>query len=111
MDKLPDLERLIKFVHRILLYDSYVKKSIEDGFITEQELLIGKYISAYCDLHTPEKVGEETRLNYHDKWEDLWQSNLPRAYLAAAKQFDVTPERAEELFKKTLDSRARNVKN
>ena len=73
--------------------------------MTEQELLVGRYVAEYCNLHSPEEIGPD-----YDKWEKVWQSNLPEAYKIAARQFDVTPQRAEELLNKSLNIRARNVK-
>jgi hypothetical protein len=106
MDKLPDLERLTNFVHQEVQHDSLVRQSIEEGFMTEQELLVGRYVSAYCDLHSPEEIGSD-----YDAWEKVWQSNLPEAYKITARQFDVTLQRAEELFNKSLNIRARNIKH
>ncbi len=104
MTSLPDLESLIGFTHQEVLYDSLVKQSIEAGYMTEAELLIARYIQEYCNVQCPEDPESEYEI-YLEKW----KSHLPAAYDAAAQQFSVTPQRAQELYNQSLKIRNRII--
>ena len=107
--KTPDLEDLKQRVHNQTILDILVKKSIGDGYMTEEELLIGRWVTKYLDLNAPNFDAPASGENRKKKRE-IWLQKLPEATREAAKQFNIKPEEAEKLFKKSLDIRARNIK-
>jgi len=102
--KHPNLNSLRSFTHREALCDSLVKKSLQEGYMTEEELLIGRWVSSFLDENEAETEEED-----FEKKHKLWLSKLPEACEETSKVFNITKEKAEELFKKSLDIRARNL--
>ncbi len=99
--KLPNLEELTESTHQEVRYDSFVRKAIKEGYMTEQELLIGRFVYDYLDLNTPMESQDL------DADEERRHEKLPEACRAAAEQFGITPGKAEELYNKSLDIRVR----
>jgi len=103
--KLPDLDGLRVFVNKEVLYDDLVKKSIDDGFMTVEELVIGRWVYKYLDLHEPKNDKDvESEEQY-----EIWLLKLPEACLAAAQQFGILEQEVKELFEKSLEIRNRNI--
>ncbi|MEK6963114.1 MAG: hypothetical protein AABX70_01710 [Nanoarchaeota archaeon] len=105
MTSLPDLEALTRFTHQEALHDPLVRRSIEEGYMTEEELLIGRYVGEYCNVQCPRNPEEEDEV-----YEKRYNSHLPTAYETTAEQFQVTPQRAQELYKGSLEIRNRIIK-
>jgi hypothetical protein len=99
----PDLSSLKSFVDLEVLHDAHVKKSVEMGYMTAEELLIGRWISKFFDLNSSQ-TEESADVVVEEKFE-VWKSKLPEASEAAAKEFGVTAEIAKELFEKSLNIR------
>ena len=103
MVTLPDVSEISDFVDQLIEYDSLVKPSIEEGYMTRDQFIITTYINYFCNSNAPSADDSE-------KEERLWKSTLPKAYEAAVEQFGITVGQAEELFTKSLDIRSRNIK-
>jgi len=102
MSQLPDLEGLASFTHTETLYDTLVKKSVEEGYMTEDELLVGRYVTEFLNLNVPKQGDFWTTLKMRDE-------KLPEACQATAEQFGIPYERAKKLYELSLDIRARNL--
>ena len=96
--KLPDLTHISGWVDKRIAFDSYVRKSFEEGYMNREELIVADYVKLFCDLNEPEDFNSSD-----------WEKNLGKAYQVAAKQFNITPEKAEELYKKSLTIRSRII--
>jgi hypothetical protein len=90
-----DIKGLEEFVHLETLHDDLVKEAIERGYMSEKELVIGRYVNEVCDQLNPEHTDYQT-----------WRQMLAPAYKEASRQFNVTEEKAEELFNKSQNIRA-----
>ncbi len=102
MPELPDLDELTSFTQDEVRYDSLVRKSIEEGYMTETELLIGRYVSDYLDLNVPSNDDLDAEL-------EAINAKLPEACEVAAKQFKIPVDTVRELYNKSLEIRARNL--
>lgn len=95
----PDVAGLRRITRRYAQLDRYVQASIEDGFITEEQLVIGRYVADFLNLNGPD-IGVNRV---------VWMRNLPIACQAAAEEFGVTTESAKELFEKAEVVRSRHM--
>jgi hypothetical protein len=95
----PDVAGLRRITRRYVQLDRYIQASIEDGFITEEQLVIGRYVSDFLNLNGPDlSVNKE-----------VWLRNLPIACQAAAEEFGITKESAKEFFEKADIVRSRHM--
>lgn len=109
MEKIPNIKSLRDFTAQEVKFDSLVKKSIEEGFMTEEELTVGRFVYRFLDLNSPKAEEPPQTEEEMDEEYRLWRSKLPEACKTAAKKFGVDPKKAEELFEKSLDIRSRNL--
>jgi hypothetical protein len=93
---LPDKRALTTLVHEEVYYFEPARVLVNRRYIDETGLLVGRYVEEYCRLNAPEidKPGKE----YAN-----WGEYLPKAYEAAAKEFDISAGQAELHFRKSLD--------
>jgi hypothetical protein len=103
---LPDVEGLEKFVHKEILYDSLVKKSVDGGYMTERELLVGRYVSAYLDLNYDPYVTSEDGRPSHKGNDYFLNLVLFCGCMKAEQLFNVSWDKAREFYRKSLDIRA-----
>ncbi len=99
--KYPHLENLREFVHQETLHDKYVSKSIEEGYMTEEELLVARWITKLLDT-----LSDKEGIDDHE----IWKSNVPVAAEAAATLFNISVDEAKILFEKSLSIRSRHMK-
>jgi hypothetical protein len=106
-DDLPDIGSLMEFVHKEVLYDRLVRKSVEAGYMTEQELVVGRYISTYLDLNYYIPGREEVP----DKKDPLYLRVMINAQTRAAAAFGIPDVKAGELYLKSQDIRAVQIED
>ena len=95
---LPDVSKIERFVEAEIAHDDLVRPSIEDGYMSREQLVIARWVRSFCyDNAEAEQRG------------DQWEEYLPTAFNMAAERFAITVEQAKELWEKSKDLRARNL--
>lgn len=100
---LPDRKRMEDFADSMIKLDSLVGPSIADGYMTRDEYVISTWTNYFCNENCPSIDGFELEMK-------AWRALLPEAYEAASKLFEVTPQKAKELFERAMTIRSRNSK-
>ena len=95
---LPDVAKTESFVDAEIAHDSLVAPSVEDGYMTRQQLIVARWITDFCYKNSE-------RENRGDQWEQY----LPAAFEAATSLFNVTAGEAHDAWEKAKDVRARNI--
>jgi len=104
MIEIPDINGIRSFTADEVKYDSLVRKSVEEGFMTEDELFVGRFVYGFLDENSPVTETDDV-----DEEHQQWRSKLPEACKAAEQHLGVKAGRARDLFEKSLDIRSRNL--
>ena len=104
---LPDIGSLTKFVHQEVLHDVLVKKSVSERYVTEKELVAGRYVSTYLHMN----CGIAGEGQERDNENPLYRLVIVEACTAAATAFGITNAKAEELYYKSQDIRAVQIED
>lgn len=103
MTYIPDRKHIEDFADGMIKHDKYVRLSVKrDKYMTRDEYVISYWINSYCNNNCP-------HMDDNKKQREAWLSLLPAAYQAITTQFDLTPEKAKELFEKSLTIRSRHM--
>lgn len=100
---IPNTQEIADFVESEIKYDRYVKQSYEERYMTKDGLIVAEFINHYCNMNCPKVDGGMREQG------EAWKAQLPEAYKLAAKELNTSPEKAEELFTKSLSLRSRCI--